>query len=89
MLLTLSNARDIYCKHHICISPFSLAAVYNDVLWLNPFLQHALFRMLASTPKQAWRLDLEVANALSVVVEQTVPKLVHYFLVGLFQSLLK
>lgn len=74
---------------YLPFSTFSLAAVYNDVLWLNPFLQHALFRMLASTPKQAWRLDLEVANALSVVVEQTVPKLVHYFLVGLFQSLLK
>lgn len=74
---------------YLPFSTFSLAAVDNDVLWMNPFLQHALFRMLASTPKQAWRLNLEVANALSVVVEQTVPKLIHYFLVGLFQSLLK
>lgn len=49
--------------------PFSLAAVYDDVFRLYPLLQHALFRMLTSTPKQAWRLNLKVANALSVVVE--------------------
>lgn len=69
------------------LSPFSLAAVDDDVLWLDPFLQHALFGMLTSTPEQAWRLNLKVANALFVVVQQTVAIFIHYLLVGLFQSL--
>lgn len=67
--------------------PLLLAAVDDDVLWLDPLLQHALFRMLASTPEQAWRLNLKVANALFVVVQQTVAVFIHYLLVGLFQSL--
>lgn len=65
----------------------SLAAVDDDVLWLDPFLQHALFRMLASAPEQPRRLDLEVADAFFVVVQQTVAVLIHYPLIGLFDNL--
>lgn len=66
----------------------SLAAVDDDILWLDPFLQHALFGVLASTPKQSRRLNFKVANALFVMVQQTVTILIHYLLVGLFQSLI-
>lgn len=45
-----------------------LAAVDDDVLWLDPLLQHALFGMLPPASEQARRLDLKVANALPVVV---------------------
>lgn len=65
----------------------SLAAVDDDVLWLDPLLQHALLGVLASAPEQPRRLDLEVADALFVVVQQTVAELVHYLLVGLFYDL--
>lgn len=50
-------------------APLSLAAVDDDILWLDPFLQHTLFGMLASTPEQPWRLNLKVANAFFVVVQ--------------------
>lgn len=43
--------------------------------------------MLASTPEQARGLNLKVANALFVVVQQTVAEFINYLLVGLFQSL--
>lgn len=66
-LKQLSKVRDMYYTYYLDIT-FSLAAVDDDILWLDPLLEHALFWMLASTPKQAWRLDLEVANALFVVV---------------------
>lgn len=56
------------CAHFDPFAPLSLAAVDDDILRLNPFLQHALFRMLASTPKQPRRLNLKVANALFVMV---------------------
>lgn len=69
--------------------PHSLAAVYDDILWLDSLLQHALFGMLTSTSKQAWRLNLKVANALFVVVQETVAILIQYFLVGVFHSLQK
>lgn len=65
----------------------SPAAVDDNVLWLDPFLQHALFGMLTSTPEQPRGLNLKVPDALFVVVQQTEAKLISYFLVGLLQSL--
>lgn len=67
--------------------PPSLAAVDDDILWLDPFLQHALFGVFAPTPKQPRRLNLKVANALFVVVQQTEAILIHYLLIGFFQNL--
>lgn len=72
--------------HHYNVT-LSLAAVDDDILWLNPFLQQTLFGMLASAPEQSRRLNLKVADALSVMVQQTVTILIHYLLIGLFQSL--
>lgn len=74
---------------HLCMhfAPLSLAAVDDDILWLDPFLQHALFGMLASTPEQPWRLNLKVADTFSVVIQQTEAILVNYLLIGLFHSL--
>ena len=82
-----------YAVTHFCMCdsvPFGLllpAAVDDDILWLDPFLQHALFGMLASTPEQPGRLNLKVADALFVVIQQAVAELIHYLLVGLFQNL--
>ncbi len=91
-----SSDQPLFMHHYtftnLCmkLDPFaalSLAAVDDDVIWLDPFLQHALFGMLASAPEQPRRLNLKVADALFVVVQQTVAVLIHYLLVGLFQSL--
>lgn len=43
--------------------------------------------MLSSTSEQPRRLNLKIAYALFVVVQQTVTKLLHYLLIGFFQSL--
>lgn len=87
------------CSHYLCITTWShicayslgpshsLAAVDDDILWLDPLLQHALFRMLAPTPEQPRRLNLKVANTLFVVVQQTVAIFIHNLLVGFFQNL--
>lgn len=64
-----------------------LAAVDDDVLRLDPLLQHALFGMLPSASEQARRLNLKVADALLVVVQQAKAVLVPDLLVGLFQNL--
>lgn len=66
-----------------------LATVDDDVLWLDSLLQHALFGMLSSATEQARRLNLEVAYALLVVVQQAVAVLLSDLLVGLFQNLQK
>lgn len=65
----------------------SLAAVDDDILWLNPLLQQTLFGMLSSAPEQSRRLNLKVADALFVMVQQTVTIFIHYLLIGLFQNL--
>lgn len=65
----------------------SLAAVDDDLLRLDPFLQHSLFRVLASTSEQTRRFDLEVADPFLMVVQQTVTKFLHDFLICLFQGL--
>lgn len=75
------------CMQFDPFAPSSLAAVNDDILWLDPFLQHTLFGMLPSTPEQPWRLNLKVANALFVVVKQTIAILIHNLLVGLFHNL--
>lgn len=64
-----------------------LAAVDDDVLGLDPFLQHALFGVLASTPEQPRRLNLKVAYALFVLVQQTVAVLLRYLQIGFFYDL--
>lgn len=64
-----------------------LAAVDDDIFWLDPFLQHPLFRMFAPPSKQPWRLNFKVAYPLLVVVQQTETVLIHYLLVGFFHSL--
>lgn len=64
-----------------------LAAVDDDILWLDPLLQHALFGMLSSASEQARGLNLKVANALFVVVQQAKAELLSDLLVGLFQNL--
>lgn len=68
-------------------APLLPAAVDDHVLWLDPFLQHALFGMLTSTPEQPWRLNLKVADTFFVVVQQAEAVLVHYLLIGLFHNL--
>lgn len=74
-----------------CLLPASLlrllAAVDDDILWLDPLLQHALFGMLPSASEQARRLNLKVANALFVVVQQAKAVLFPDLLVGLFHNL--
>lgn len=63
------------------------AAVDDNVLGLDPLLQHALFRMFSSASEQPGRLNLKVANALPVVVQHTVAILLQDLLIGLFNNL--
>lgn len=63
------------------------AAVDDNVLRLEPLLQHALFRMFSSASEKSWRFDLKVADALAVVVQHTVAVLLQNLLIGLFNKL--
>jgi len=64
-----------------------LATVDDDVLWLDPLLQHALLGVLPSAPEQTGGLDPEVPDALPVVVQQAEAIVVHNLLVGLLYHL--
>lgn len=68
-------------------SSHSLAAVDDDIFRLDPFFQHSLFGMFASSSEQTWGLNLEVSNSFFVVIQQTVAIFIHYLLIGFFQSL--
>lgn len=63
------------------------AAVDDNVLRLDPLLQHALFRMFSSASEKPGRLNLKVADAFLVVVQNTVTVLVQNLLIGLFNNL--
>ena len=57
------------------------------MLRLDPLLQHALLGVLAAAPEQTRRLNLEVPDALAVVVQQAEAVLLHRLLVGLLDHL--
>ena len=65
----------------------SLAAVDDDVFGPDPLLKLALLGVLPTPPEEARGLNLEVADALSVVVEQAEAVLLHDLLVGFFDHL--
>lgn len=64
-----------------------LAAVNNDILWLDPLFEHAHLGVFATSTKQTWRLNFEVADTLLMMVQQTEAKLIHNLLVGILDHL--
>lgn len=48
-----------------------LAAVDDDILWLNPAFQHALLGVVTTPTEQSWGFDPEVTNLLLVSIHYT------------------